>query len=222
MTRAKRSGCGIGDNSNRAPKGDPEDVEQRFLAGGRLQEVLMGPRFSLIPFKEEHISDRYLGWLNDPEVNRFLEVRFVQQTYETALEYIRSFYGGAEKYLWGIYVKGSNELIGTATLYDINRYHGLGEIGLMIGERGYWGKGASTEAIKLIIQFAFETLGLRRLSGGSYAVNHGMNFTYKRVGFTCEGRLRKAYLLSPGTYVGGYRWGILVEEWRAQLGTELR
>lgn len=165
-------------------------------------------------FQEEHISDRYIGWLNDPQVNRFLEVRHVHQTYDTVLAYVRSFHGDAEKYMWGIYPNNITDLIGTATLYDINRHHGYGEIGLMIGEKDYWGKGASTEAIELIAQFAFETLELRRLTGGSYASNRGMNFTYKMLGFTREGILRKAHMLSPGVYVDGYRWGILVDEWR--------
>ncbi len=181
---------------------------------------LKGGDFYLDPFREEHISDRYISWLNDPEVNRFLEVRFVHQTYETVLAYVRSFYRDTEKYIWGVYPIGSQELIGTATLQQIHRYHRSGEVGLMIGEKSYWGKGASVAVIGLIAQFAFETLGLRRLTGGSYAVNHGMNFTFKRLGFTCEGKLRKSYALESGKYVDAYRWGILSEEWKSQAQGE--
>ncbi|MFC1874295.1 GNAT family N-acetyltransferase [Chloroflexota bacterium] len=179
-------------------------------------KTLVGSRFRLIPFQEEHISDTYIGWLNNPEVNRFLEVRHIHQTYETVLAFVRSFYGDTEKYMWSVYAKDINESIGTATLYNINRYHGSGEIGLMIGEKDYWGKGASDEAMELIARFAFQTLGLRRLTGGSYATNYGMNFTFKRSGFTLEGKLRQACLVSPGNYVDGYRWGLLVEEWQAR------
>ncbi len=179
-------------------------------------KTLVGSKFGLIPFKEEHISERYIGWLNDPEVNRFLEVRFVHQTYETVVAYVRSFYGETEKYMWGIYPNGINDPIGTATLYDIDRNHRRGEIGLMIGEKSYWGKGASDEVMELIARFAFETLGLHRLTGGSYATNYGMNFTFKRLGFTLEGKMREACVLSSGTYVDAYRWGILAKEWKAR------
>lgn len=182
----------------------------------QVRQTLTGCRFNLIPFNEEHISDRYIGWLNDPEVNRFLEVRFSYQTYETVRQYVRSFYCDTEKYIWGIYPKIDCALIGTATLYGINRYHGSGEIGLLVGDKGYWGRGASTEAIELIAQFAFDALGLRRLTGGNYAPNLGMSFTFKRLGFTLEGKLRRACFLSPGVYVDGYRWGILAEEWKAR------
>lgn len=181
----------------------------------KLHEPLKGALFTLRAFTEQDISDRYIGWLNDPEVNRFLDVRFVHQTYETVLEFVRAFHGDVEKYMWGIYPNHSSEPVGTITLYNINRNHGTGGIGLMIGESEYQGKGASTEAMGLLLEFAFETLGLRRATGGSYSLNHGVNFTLKRLGFSLEGNLRKALLTSPGTYTDEFRWGILADEWRA-------
>jgi len=180
----------------------------------RISEPLVGRRFTIIPLKEEHICDMYVSWLNDPEINSFLEVRFVNQTRETVQEYVRSFYKYIEKYIWGIYPIDSEGMIGTATLSGIDRHHGLGEIGLVIGEKAYWGKGASEEAVNLVAEFAFEILGLRRLTGGCYASNYGMSFSFKRLGFTNEGKLRQAYYLSPGVYVDGYRWGLLDTEWR--------
>ena len=180
----------------------------------KLHKPLKGGRFTLKPFTEKDISDRYIGWLNDPEVNRFLEVRFVHQTHETVLEFVRSFYGDSEKYIWEIYPNDSAEPVGTTTLYDIKRNHGTGEIGLMIGEMEYRGKGASNEAMELVLEFAFVTLKLRRATGGSISLNHSMNFTFKRLGFTCEGKQRAAWYVSPETYVDGFRWSILADEWR--------
>ena len=184
--------------------------------GENVREELVGSLFSLIPFKEEHISDRYIGWLNDPEVNRFLEIRYVRQTYDTVLEYVRSFSDSSEKFMWGIYPEGSKDLIGTATLYIIYRQHGMCGIGLMIGDRNFWGGAASTGAIELMAEYAFETLGLRRMHAETYASNLGMNFTFKRMGFALEGRLKKAYSFSPGNYTDAYQWGLLAEDWRAR------
>ncbi len=168
------------------------------------------------PFQEEDISDRYLGWLNDPEVNRYLDVRFVPQTYETVLPYVRSFYSNSERYFWGIHSNDDTAIIGTATLVNIQREHGTAGLGLMIGQRDYWGSGASAEAIELITGFAFDTLGLRRIGAETRAPNHGMNFTFKRLGFTLEGKRRQAFYIPPGEYVDQYSWGILADEWRAQ------
>jgi RimJ/RimL family protein N-acetyltransferase len=115
--------------------------------------------------------------------------------------------------MWAIVPAGSQATIGTCTLYSINRNHGSAEIGLLIGEKDYWGSGASAEVIDLLSRFAFETLGLHRLTGGSYAKNRGMNFTYRKIGFTLEGTMRKAALLDS-EYIDTYRWGLLAEEWR--------
>jgi RimJ/RimL family protein N-acetyltransferase len=180
--------------------------------------TLTGAGFSLIPFREEHISPAYLGWLNDPEVNRYLEVRHVRQTRETAAAFVRSFDGDVEKYMWGIYPEGRKEPVGTATLYHVDRRHGSVELGLLIGDKSYWGKHTASAVIGLVAGFAFGPLGLRRMTGGTYAPHHGMNFIYKLLGFRQEGKMIKALELTPGVYVDGYRWGILAEEWRARHG----
>ena len=162
-------------------------------------KTLVGSKFSLIPFKEEHISDTYIGWLNDPGVNRFLEVQLVHQTYETVLSYVKSFYGDAEKYMWGIYTNDTNSLIGTATLSDINRHHGRGVIGLMIGEKKYWGKDYGTETIKLIVDYAFRILKLHKVTAGAVANNQGSVKAFQKAGFEIEGTL-KSQLFYNGTY----------------------
>lgn len=178
--------------------------------------ILRGIQYSLLPFREDDISERYVNWLNDPEVNQFLEVRFTHQTFKTARSYVLSFYGPVEKYIWGIFPNHDLRLIiGTITLQEINRNHGSGEIGLLIGDKSYWGKGAARGAMELVIEFAFDKLDLRRVTGGTYARNHAINFTLRQIGYTCEGKLRKAYVLRPGERecVDGYRWGLLAEEW---------
>ena len=43
-----------------------------------------------------------------------------------------------------------------------------------------------------------------------------MNFTFKKMGFTLEGKMRESHYIRPGCYVDGYRWGILAGEWREQ------
>lgn len=185
-----------------------------MIAVDDSRRVLHGATFTLRPFTTADISDRYLSWLVDPDVTRFLEIRHTPQTRETATAFVASFDGPAEKYMWGIYA-GDAGMIGTTTLYDINRVHGLSELGLLIGEKAFWGHGVSAETVNLVAGFAFDTLRLRRLCGGSYARNHGMNFTYRRLGFTLEGKQRKAFVIAPGEFVDGFRWGLLADEWRA-------
>ena len=173
---------------------------------------LIGPNFRLTSFREEHVSDVYVSWLNDPEVNQFLEARFTENTTESVSAYIRTYYGNIEAYMWGIYPNGSDQLIGTATLRSINRNHGSAGIGLMIGKKEYWGSGCATEALGLVAEYAFDVLGLHRLAEESCGPNHSINFTLRRFGFTLEGKMRQANVMGSGEYADGYRWGLLVDE----------
>ena len=59
---------------------------------------LIGEEVTLKAMTVEDISDEYLGWLNDPDVNQFLEIRFTPQTFETVQQYLLSFFGSNEQY----------------------------------------------------------------------------------------------------------------------------
>ena len=173
---------------------------------------LTGKTYSLIPLTPDDITKEYILWLNDQIVNKFLEVRHVHQTIETVTEYINEFYKDHEKYIWGIY-SIKDGLIGTINLQNIDRYNNAAELGLMIGNTDYWGKSASEEAVSLVLNFAFDKLELNRVTGGTYSTNIGMIFTYKRLGFTREGVMRKC-VFEGDKYIDGYRWGILADEWK--------
>ncbi len=172
--------------------------------------------FCLRPLRPEDVTERYVGMLNNPRVNRFLEVRWKPQTDDSVRAFVDSFYKDEEKYAWSITVRDSNLFIGTATLYEINRNHGTAELGLMIGDESYWGKGASETVLTLVINYALDVLNLRRIIGGSCEHNHGMHFTYKRLGFRREANFVKAWASGTGDYWDLYRWAILKDEWRAR------
>ena len=90
---------------------------------------LIGNKYTLNPLTKDDISEEYIAWLNDPIVNRFLEVRHVHQTIETVTEYINGFYKDQEKYIWGIYSL-DGIMIGTISLFEFNRNHNSSAFGL--------------------------------------------------------------------------------------------
>ena len=153
---------------------------------------LDGKEYQLIPMTLKHVTEEYIGWLNDPEVNKFLEIRRNKQTRNSAVRYVSEFYQREEKYLWGIF-PNAKPMIGTININSVDRFNRTCELGLMIGNKSYWGTSASKEAILLTLEFAFKNLGLNRVAGGSHSTNLGMNFTFKSLGFTreeCEQRSR--------------------------------
>jgi RimJ/RimL family protein N-acetyltransferase len=81
-----------------------------------------------------------------------------------------------------------------------------------VGEREYWGRGYGTEAMRLVLQFAFQELNLHRVSLGVFAYNERAIRSYEKAGFRIEGRLRQ------GIHRVNQRWdevvmGILRSEW---------
>ena len=84
---------------------------------------------------------------------------------------------------------------------------------------GYWvgtpynRQGYATEALQLVLQFAFKTLKLHRVEANIQPHNLPSLALVKRAGFTCEG-LSRRYLKIAGRWRDHERWAILAEEWR--------
>jgi RimJ/RimL family protein N-acetyltransferase len=107
-----------------------------------------------------------------------------------------------------------NRLIGSICVYIESWAHGEGWVGIGIGEHAYWGKGYGTEAMRLLLRFAFDELNLQRVSLGVYAHNPRALRSYEKAGFRREGMVRGDCCRD------GQRWdsafmGILREEWKA-------
>ena len=90
--------------------------------------------------------------------------------------------------------------------------HGEAFVGIGIGERELWGKGYGTDAMKVILRYAFQELNLRRVSLDTFEYNPRAIRSYEKAGFVHEGRAEDFL------YREGRRWdlifmGILREEW---------
>jgi diamine N-acetyltransferase len=73
------------------------------------------------------------------------------------------------------------EPIGVITLYDF-RNEGC-ELGIKIGPEDLRGKGYASEAVELLIGYAFDTLGLETVRGSTLVHNHRMRRVFEKNGF---------------------------------------
>jgi len=143
------------------------------------------------PLTPEDVGEEYVAWLNDPEINRFLETRFVDQSLETCRDFVGRMNADPLQHLFGMFDKECNRHIGNIKLGPINRRHLLADIGLIIGRREFWGKGIATEAISLLRDYAFSEIGLHKLTAGCYSTNLGSAKAFEKAGFALEGRRPK-------------------------------
>ncbi|KAF9556290.1 acyl-CoA N-acyltransferase [Agrocybe pediades] len=105
------------------------------------------------------------------------------------------------------------EFVGITALFahgDRGHRHSGFAIGLM---PKFWSKGYGTEITKFIMEHAFVQLNMHRISLQVYEGNERAIALYEKVGFVCEGVMRKARWAN-GKWTDIINMGILVEEWR--------
>lgn len=154
------------------------------------------------------VSERYVNWLNDPEVNRYLETRFTPQTREACEKFVADMENDPASHLFGIYDKLTLDHIGNIKLGFINSHHQSAQLSLFIGEKNCWGKGYATEAIQCVTKWGFDALGMERIEAGCYDANLGSLRAFLKAGYSVEGFSRSS-VVSEGRRTGCFWLGII-------------
>jgi RimJ/RimL family protein N-acetyltransferase len=155
----------------------------------RLATPLVGNVLILRTLAPEDVTTSYLGWLNDPEINRYLEVRFSPpKLIEQLKEFVASTNATDDSLILGIFLRSDQWHIGNIKLGPIDRHHSVADIGLLIGNKGEQGKGYASMAISLLSEYAFRSLHLAKLTAGCYADNQASTRAFLRAGYVIEGR----------------------------------
>jgi len=154
-------------------------------------------------------SNRYLTWLHDRQVNRYLEIRHAPpDSIENLRKFIEDIKSSVDSIIFGIYLEIDGRHIGNIKLGPINKIHKRAEIGIIFGEREEWGKGYATEAIKLLSHFAFAELSLLRLTAGCYEENVGSLRAFQKAGFKLEATLPNHWKLENGKSTSEHLLGL--------------
>jgi RimJ/RimL family protein N-acetyltransferase len=130
----------------------------------------------------EHISTEYVSWINDPDVNMYLETRG-----NYTLDLLKSYIDEQHKndvYFWAIHLKESNKHIGNIKIDPIDMETNSGEYGILMGDKSNWGKGFAKEATMRIMEYCFEELNLTKITLGVIEDNMKAVSLYKNIGFS--------------------------------------
>jgi len=113
-----------------------------------------------------------------------------------------------------IELKSEKRLIGGIGLSKIDNFQGKAEIGYWIGEK-YWRQGIGSEALKVLLDFAFDKLKLRRLEANVYTENEASARLLEKFGFVKEGLGRKSQRCkATGKIHDSYFYGLLKEDYK--------
>jgi RimJ/RimL family protein N-acetyltransferase len=181
-------------------------VEQKHE--GNATPFIDGMQIFLREVRLSDVDGNYCRWMNDPEITQYLESRFAPAPREYLREFVTTMQKGRDNLFLAIIAKDTGEHIGNIKLGPINWIHRSGDIGLLIGEKRYWGKGIATETIKLVVNYGFNALNLQKLTASCYSGNFGSVRAFEKVGFVHEG-VRKSQFYSNGQYVDQILLGLM-------------
>lgn len=145
-------------------------------------DTLAGTVVYLRQLREDDASDAYAGWLNDPVVNMYLETRSV--TVPELKKYIKEKIESPSALLFGIFATENGQHIGNLKFEPIDHDAQETTMGILIGDKNYWGKGAGTDATNVATRFAFNTLGMKAVNLGVISKNAPAIRVYEKCGFT--------------------------------------
>lgn len=107
----------------------------------------------------------------------------------------------------------AKKVIGTTRLYDIDLKHKAAEIGATIYAKPYQRTHVNTTCKYLLLQYAFEELGLMRVQIRTDAENEASQRAIERIGFVKEGFLRNEKIRSTGKPRDTYLYSMIDSEW---------
>ena len=161
---------------------------------------------------EENDLPHFVRWINDPETRHFMNMRYPLSMTEEE-NWWESFVTRQNDHIFAIEARDGN-YIGNIGLHSIERENRRALLGIIIGDKAYWGQGYGTDAIQTMLGWAFGYLNLNRVSLRVYAYNERAIGCYLKSGFRHEGAMRQARYVD-GHYYDELMMGILRDDYMA-------
>ncbi|MBT9146150.1 MAG: Spermidine N(1)-acetyltransferase [candidate division WS2 bacterium] len=154
---------------------DEENVKLGFLMGKQVYLRALE--------KEDLIYIR--KWSNDPEIRK-LTGEVTSMSHVDADKFLERVYNDNTREWFVIVIKENDRVIGEAGLLRMFPVWRTTDISIIIGEKYAWGKGYGTEAILLLLDYAFRYLNFHRVAIGVVAFNEKAIHFWEKIGFKKE------------------------------------
>lgn len=174
----------------------PEDIELRPLGPG-------------------DVTERYVSWLNDPEVSSFLEVRHSQPVSRQDVVDFVAHCEAIRRHHWGVFVQG--EHVGNISCGAYSRVYRWVNVSNVIGDPRYRQSNVAKLALAAALEYFFTVADFHKVCAGVYAVNLPGIVLLSNLGFVKEAVLRDQ-AMHGGQFVDVLQFGILESEWAARRG----
>ncbi|MCS7286834.1 MAG: GNAT family N-acetyltransferase [Anaerolineae bacterium] len=153
---------------------------------------LRGERVILCPLQELLTDEnlrRIYSWHRDQEIMFWMGCRPVRSSFANFASWFRCAVRKlSTEMAFGI-INGGGELIGRISCYGLDEAKKEAEIGILIGEKGFWGKGYGQDALVTFLRYLFEEVGLRKVRLRTLYKNLRARRCFSRCGFQESRRL---------------------------------
>ena len=160
-------------------------------------------------------SAAFRRWYADPEIARLARYQATPMRPEEIERFFAARVVGPDALAMAVHVRATDRSIGTCAFSQLDGENGSALYHITIGEPDTWGKGYGTEATQLMVDHAFGTLGLHRVSLYVFEFNERAIRAYQRCGFVIEGRARES-IWRDGRWWDELAMSVLESDWRAR------
>ena len=187
------------------------DEEENTMNKAGTQQIETH-RLILRPFRMEDAEDMFGNWTSDPEVTRFLTWpthSSIEATRWVLSDWMPRYESG-DYFNWAIEWKETGGVIGSIAVVKLDEEKESAEIGYCLGQ-AFWGRGIMPEALRAVMDYLFDTVGVHRIAASHDARNPKSGRVMVKAGMKKEGVLRGA---------GKNNQGICDDVWYAMLKSD--
>jgi len=173
--------------------------------------VIKGKGVSLHTIDKEHLEDVYRILMLD-DIGSCFTTTHQELRFNGLVDFLYQTEQGTSSKVFTI-KDDSDIIIGFITLNNIHQIRQSAYIGVVGIDPKYQGSRSGVEALKTLIDYAFNNLNLHRVYGHTYSNNPKMAILYKRYGWRNEG-VEKEYIKLNNEWIDKENWAVLDYEWR--------
>lgn len=189
-----------------------KETQNEPKENNEIVPFIRGEKLDLLPRNMDHI-DLYYKWINDEKV-RIFSRNVVPHIREEIKKWFEnpSHEGPQEHIGFELWHKADKKVIGNGGLSQIDYIVRKANLWMIIGEKDYWGKGLASEAVKLVLEYAFKEVNLHKIYAGIFEPNIASWKCAEKVGFKLEGRLKNVVYVN-GKYHDARKYAIFKDDW---------
>jgi ribosomal-protein-alanine N-acetyltransferase len=170
---------------------------------------------SMVTLRDLEVADApsLFAMLTTEEVARFISPPpTTVDGFERFIKWARAEQAAGRYICFAVVPHGMSVAIGLFQIRELEPGFVTAEWGFAIGSN-FWGTGVFVDGAQMVIDFAMQTLGVRRLEARAAVANGRGNGALRKLGAVQEGVLRRSFFRN-GEYLDQMLWSILSEDWQ--------